>query len=52
MYSIFWFPQINWKWRRKTKIAQDKKMFTIGENKMNKELDLKYIIESIRKVRA
>ena len=51
LYSIFWFPKFKSKCRRKSRKLQNYKTLISGENKMNDELDIRHIVESIRRVK-
>ena len=49
-YLIFWFPKLIWKCREKTALNKQFKVFEWGESKIKKELDIEFIVHSIRKV--
>ena len=49
LYLIFWFPKWVWKCRQKSMMSERIKTIECGESKINKEFDIHFIVDSIRK---
>ena len=50
LFSIFCFPQIVWKWRKLSKNIEQYGLYVEGKRKICEEIDLEFIVKSIRKV--
>ena len=49
LYLVFCFPNIIWKCRKKTLMNKRFRTYQWGKHKMESELDIQYILKSIRK---